>query len=181
MTNARADSLKAAIYDRTSIARGHPENQAQALRDFATTKGYDVVAEFTDKTSAGPQGEQDQYNAMMHAARRRDFDVLLFWSWDRITRRGAEVQYHIMNEWTRMGIVWVSLQEPYLSSSSDPNVRETMAGIIATIAKQERQRQSERMKAWSDRKHRDGEWVTRKGVKDKKPRKRRWWKKPAQL
>ena len=173
--------MKAAIYDRTSLVRGHPENQAQALRDFATSKGYDVVAEFTDKTSAGPQGEQDQYNAMMRAARRRDFDVLLFWSWDRITRRGIEAALHIMSEWKRMGIVWVSLTEQYQSSQTSPAMEEYQLAQIAWAARMERERQSDRMKAWAARKMKEQKWVTRKGVKDKKPRKRRYWKKPAHL
>src|SRR3990172_6682475 len=174
--------MKAAIYDRTSLERGHPESQAIALHTHAELKGYTVVKEYTDKTSAGPRGEQDQFNEMMKGASRRDFDILLFWSWDRVTRRGPLVTLHLMAEFERMGVAYTSLQEPYLSSQGDPMMRELMGSIIAWVAKQERLRHSERMKAWARKRKSDGKPVGRqKGTKDKKPRVRRWRKRPAEV
>lgn len=174
--------MKAAIYDRTSLERGHPESQAFALRGFADSKDYTVVKEYTDKTSGGPRGEQDQFNEMMKDASRRAFDILLFWSWDRVTRRGPLVTLHLMAEFERMGIAYTSLQEPYLSSQADPMMRELMGSIISWVAKQERLRHSERMKAWARRRKQDGKPVGRPaGLKDKKPRVRRWRKRPAEV
>jgi DNA invertase Pin-like site-specific DNA recombinase len=52
---------------------------------MATQRGYEVVAEFTDKIS-GTKARRPGLDAMMSDARRGRFDVVLIWACDRIAR-----------------------------------------------------------------------------------------------
>ena len=79
-----------AIYGRVSTRdKGQEvENQLVQLREFAGRQGWQVVAEYLDQAS-GSTSDRDQFKAMFQAASQRKFDVLLFWSLDRLTREGV--------------------------------------------------------------------------------------------
>ena len=58
------------------------------LRDFCAKQDWQIGAEYVDERS-GKNGDRPQFQRMLDAAARREFDVLLFWSLDRLTREGA--------------------------------------------------------------------------------------------
>jgi DNA invertase Pin-like site-specific DNA recombinase len=39
--------------------------------------------------ASGKSGDREQFKAMLLAAERHEFDALVFWSFDRLTREGA--------------------------------------------------------------------------------------------
>jgi DNA invertase Pin-like site-specific DNA recombinase len=82
--------LKAAIYARVSTDdKGQdPLNQLLQLRDFAAKQGWVIVQEYTDEMSAR-NGDRKGFKEMWKDAARHRFDVLLFWSLDRLTREGT--------------------------------------------------------------------------------------------
>jgi hypothetical protein len=55
------------------------------LRAFAKTQHWSVVHEYVDRTS-GKRCDGEQFQKMFGAASRREFDVLVFWSLDRLSR-----------------------------------------------------------------------------------------------
>jgi len=69
-------------------------------------------------------------------ASQRRFDVLLFWSLDRLSREGALETLQHLNRLTGYGIQWRSLTEQYLDSTG--MFREAVISILAVVAKQER-------------------------------------------
>ncbi len=86
--------LRAAIYTRVSTQeqgqRGTSlDTQAADCRALAVQLGADVVAEWRD-TDSGASWDLPGLMAMLDAARRRDFDVLLCWDTDRLARRMAK-------------------------------------------------------------------------------------------
>ena len=82
--------MRVALYARVSTKdKGQDyENQLIQLRAFAKSQGWDVVSEYVDKAS-GKRSDREQFQKMFAAASRREFDVLLFWSLDRLYLQGV--------------------------------------------------------------------------------------------
>lgn len=100
--------------------------------------------EFVDYAS-GKSGDREGFQAMLRAAERREFDVLVFWSFDRLTRQGALETLQYLKKLDDLGIAWRSITEPYLDSCGP--FKDVMIAMIATAAKMERERLSARTKA----------------------------------
>jgi DNA invertase Pin-like site-specific DNA recombinase len=79
---------------------------------------------------------------MFADARARKFDLLLFWSLDRLSREGVSATLNHLERLTAAGVNWRSYTEEYLDSCGI--FRDAVLSILATIAKQERIRRSER-------------------------------------
>ena len=78
---------RVALYARVSTkdkGQDH-ENQLVQLRAFAKTQKWQIVHEYVDKAS-GKRSDREQFDKMFAAASRRVFDVLAFWSLDRLSR-----------------------------------------------------------------------------------------------
>ena len=78
-----------AIYCRVSTKdKGQTtENQRLALEQWAANAGCTVVATFEDKVSgAKGRDKRPQFDALLKAAARREFDMIAVWSSDRLGR-----------------------------------------------------------------------------------------------
>jgi len=161
--NRRAASMRAALYGRVSTKdRGQEyENQLIQLREFAARQGWTVTLIFCDSASGGST-DRKQFKAMFAAASRREFDVLLFWSLDRLSREGVLETLQHLQRLTSYGIAWRSFSELYLDSTGI--FRDAVIGILAAIAKQEKVRISERTKAGLERARRQGKSLGRPRV-----------------
>ena len=137
---------RAGLYARISTRdKGQDvQNQLSQLREFAANQGWTVVGEFIDQES-GSTPDRSQFQAVFQAASRRKFDVLLFWSLDRLSREGVLETLQHLNRLTSYGVRWRSFTEQYLDSCG--GFRDAVLAILAVIAKQERVRLSERTKA----------------------------------
>jgi DNA invertase Pin-like site-specific DNA recombinase len=141
---------RVALYARVSTkdkGQDH-ENQLIQLRAFAKTQGWKIVQEFVDKAS-GKRSDREQFQKMFVAASRRDFDVLAFWSLDRLSREGTVETLNYLQRLTGYGVDYRSFTEQYLDSTGI--FKEAVIGILAAVAKQERVRLSERTIAGLER------------------------------
>jgi DNA invertase Pin-like site-specific DNA recombinase len=79
---------RAAIYARVSTGSQTTENQVRELRQVAERHGWLVVAEFKDKGISGAKGRDARpgLEALMQAVARREIDMVLAWSVDRLGR-----------------------------------------------------------------------------------------------
>jgi DNA invertase Pin-like site-specific DNA recombinase len=82
------------------------------------------------------------FGAQGSAASRREFDCLLFWSLDRLSREGTVETLNHLQRLTGYGVNYRSFTEQYLDSTG--MFKEAVIGILAAVAKQERVRLSER-------------------------------------
>jgi DNA invertase Pin-like site-specific DNA recombinase len=84
---------RAALYLRVSTDGQTTENQRRALLEVAERRGWAVVQTYEDAGISGAKGRDKRpgFDAMMKDATRRRFDVLLFWSIDRLGRSTAMV------------------------------------------------------------------------------------------
>jgi len=138
--------MRCAIYCRVSTAEQTVENQLAQLRQFAASQGWDIAAEFCDEVT-GSKGEKARpaFRQMFEAASRRQFDVLLFWSLDRLSREGVLPTLTYLQRLTSYGIKWRSFTEQYIDSCGV--FADAVISIMAVIAKQENIRRSERTRA----------------------------------
>jgi len=134
---------RVAIYARVSLKDGRQDadNQLDQLRAFAATQDWTVVHEYVDRAS-GKRGDREQFQKMFTAASRREFDCLLFWSLDRLSREGTVQTLNHLQRLTGYGVDYRSFTEQYLDSTGV--FKEAVIGILAAVAKQERVRLSER-------------------------------------
>ncbi len=130
------------------------ENQLAQLRDFAGKQGWTVAREYVDKVSGKASENRPQFKAMMAAASRREFDLVMFWSLDRFSREGVLATLQHLQKLTSYGVGWKSFTEQYLDSCGI--FRDAVLSILATIAQQERVRLSERITAGLDRARKHG-------------------------
>jgi DNA invertase Pin-like site-specific DNA recombinase len=135
------DVMRTAIYARVSAKDGRQDadNQLRQLRAFADTQGWTLVQEYVDHAS-GKRGDREQFQKMLAAASRREFDCLLFWSLDRLSREGTVETLNHLQRLTGYGVNYRSFTEQYLDSTG--MFKEAVIGILAAVAKQERVRLS---------------------------------------
>jgi DNA invertase Pin-like site-specific DNA recombinase len=138
--------MKVAIYARVSTkTKGQDvENQLMILREFCVKMGYEVFQEYTDQESGG-KSDRPAFIQLFSDAAKRKFDLLLFWSLDRFSREGTRKTIFYLQQLDDCGILYKSYSEQYLDSSGI--FKDVIISILATLAKQEQIRLSERVRA----------------------------------
>src|SRR5580704_15173666 len=106
--------MKCGIYARVSTDdRGQdPLNQLLQLREFALRQGWEIVCEYVDEASA-KNGDRKGFKAMFADAARHRFDVVLFWSLDRLTREGTFKTHVYLRQLSDCGVKFKSFTEQY--------------------------------------------------------------------
>ena len=142
--------MKVAIYARVSTRNKdqNPENQLIALRAYCVQMGYSVYCEYIDHES-GTSSNRSAMSDMFAAAAQHRFDTLLFWSLDRFSREGARKTIFQLQRLDDYNVAYKSYSEPYIDSSGV--FRDVIISLLATLAKQEQVRLSERVKAGLER------------------------------
>src|SRR6266852_2551000 len=158
--------MRAALYTRVSTRDKGQEtaNQLHELRKLCTAQGWTIVSEYEDHESGG-KADRSQFKAMMIDAAQRKFDVVLFWALDRFSREGVYETHVHPKRLDNAGVRFRSFTEPYLDSCG--MFRDAVISILAVIAKQERIRISERVRAGLSRARAQG---TRSGKAIGRPR-----------
>lgn len=158
-------SIRVVLYNRVSDppkrqkdgeyrSRQDPENQAHAMRQHVAAekdKGWVLIHEYVDQYT-GTKSERPAFQELFADAKLGKFDLVIFWSLDRFSREGVLETLKHLETLTQSGVGWVSHTEQYLNSLGP--FRDAVLAILACIAKQERIRMSERIKAALDRKRR---------------------------
>lgn len=140
------NTLRVAIYTRISKkdSTQDTENQAIELRTFCGRMGWHIVAEFTDRAT-GKNSDRDQFKMMFAAAARHEFDTLVFWALDRLTREGALATLKHLERLSALGVGFHSYREEFLNSCGP--LKDGIIALLAALARQERLRISERVNA----------------------------------
>ena len=146
---------RVALYARVSTKDGRQdtENQLIALRDYCGKQGWEIAGEYVDHETGGTS-KRPHFQRMFADARARKFDLVMFWSLDRLSREGVSATLNHLERLTAAGVNWRSYTEEYLDSCGI--FRDAVLSILATIAKQERVRRSERAAAAVARLRRQG-------------------------
>jgi DNA invertase Pin-like site-specific DNA recombinase len=171
--------MKVAVYSRVSTGKQDPENQAAQLRDFAKRQAWAIAHEYTDVVS-GTKGEKErpQFRKLMDAASRREFDLVLFWALDRFSREGVLPTLQYLQRLDAYGIGWRSYTEQYLDSTGV--FKDAVISIMATVAKQENIRRSERIIAGLQRARKNGSRLGRPQVDSARASRTTLWRRTRQ-
>jgi DNA invertase Pin-like site-specific DNA recombinase len=147
--------MNVALYGRVSTKdKGQDtENQLSQLRAFAATQGWTVVREYVDRIT-GKHSDREQFQRLFTDASQRKFDLVLFWSLDRFSREGVLETLNHLQRLSAHGVGYRSFTEQYLDSCGV--FKDAVLSILATIAKQERIRLSERTIAGLEKARRAG-------------------------
>ncbi len=140
---------RVAIYARVSTEdRGQdPENQLAQFRAWCAAAGHQIVTEYVDHASGGKGASgRPRFAAMLADAHKRRFDVLLVWALDRLSREGMVATVGYLQRFAAAGVAFHSYSEPALCSENEM-VRDIVLAVMASLAKVERARISERTKA----------------------------------
>jgi DNA invertase Pin-like site-specific DNA recombinase len=128
--------VRVAIYGRVSTSHGQNVSmQTRELREFAKRREWKIVAEYTDSGISGAKERRPQLDVLMADARRRKFDCIVVYRYDRFARSLRHL-VNALEEFRSLGIEFVSLHEGV--DTSTPNGR-LVFGIFASIAEFERE------------------------------------------
>ena len=137
--------MRAAIYCRVSTDEQTTDNQKLQLIKLANARGYEITTIYYENETAWKRGHQAELDRCKHDAFMREFEVLLIWDIDRLSRLGPSVMFNIVEGFWNMGLTVVSLQQPWLEV--DNMVRPILIAVFASMAKWESDKRSERTKA----------------------------------
>ncbi len=127
--------MKAAIYCRVSTTEQNASMQVEELRAYCSRRQWEIAEEFVDAGVSGSKESRPALNRLLADAKRRKFDAVLVYRYDRFARSLR----HLVNalaEFDALGIHFVSLHEGV--DTSTPNGR-LVFGIFASIAEFERE------------------------------------------
>ena len=85
--------MKAALYARYSTDKQRDasiDDQFRECARVARAAGFDVVAQFEDKSMSGGTADRPGYQELLSAARRKQFDVIVVEDISRLWRNRAE-------------------------------------------------------------------------------------------
>jgi DNA invertase Pin-like site-specific DNA recombinase len=147
--------MKIAIYARVSTKKQDTANQLPVLREFGSKEGWEVIAEYVDVVSGAGKKERPQFLAMMQDASQHKFDLLLFWSLDRLSREGIVKTLGYLQQFKAWNVGWRSYTQPFLDTGN-AMVTDIVLSVLSAVAQQERITISERTIAGLKRARREG-------------------------
>jgi DNA invertase Pin-like site-specific DNA recombinase len=138
--------MKIALYAHVSARTGkaghrEPARAAQGIRQGAELDHRPRV----HRPGYRKRSDREQFQNMFEDASQRKFDLVLFWSLDRFSREGVMETLNHLQRLSAAGVGYKSFTEQYLDSCGI--FKDAVLSILATIAKQERIRISERVHA----------------------------------
>ena len=158
--------MKVAIYARVSKDDKvqDPENQLAQLRAWCASAGHEVAKEYVEHVS-GRKGADKRVAlaTLLSDASRRQFSLVLFWALDRFSREGMVPTINHLQRLNADGVAFHSYTEPHLSTDNEL-VRNVLLALLASLAKVEAQKISDRTKAGLARARAKGKRLGRPAV-----------------
>jgi DNA invertase Pin-like site-specific DNA recombinase len=155
----KAKQVAVAIYARVSTRdKQETLNQLAQLRELCRRQGWQAPTEYIDRET-GSTPAREEFQKMLLDASQRKFDLILFWALDRLTREGTLATLQYLERLTSYQVGYKSFTEPYLDSCG--TFKDVVISLLATMAKQERLRMGERVRAGIAQARRDGKRLGR--------------------
>ena len=152
--------MRVALYARVSKDNGKQDtaNQLHELTEFCQRSNWEIVHEYIDRAT-GKNSDRPQLQRMFSDASKRHFDLVLFWALDRFSREGVFDTLNHLQRLSAAGVGWRSYTEQFFDSAGP--FKDAVISIMATLAKMEREKISERTKAGLRRARRAGKVLGR--------------------
>jgi len=135
--------MRTAIYTRVSTQDQSVEMQTSDLRGYCDQRGFEVYKEFSDQGISGTKDKRPGLDELMADAKKKKFDVVLVWRFDRFARSTKHL-ITALEEFRHLGIDFISYHENIDTSSP---LGKAMFTIVSAIAELERNILLERVRA----------------------------------
>ena len=145
------------LYARVSTLDQSTESQLLDLRRYVSDRGWEIFREYVDEGISGTKDSRPALNELMNDAKKRRFDVVLVWRFDRFARSTKHLIL-ALEEFKNLGIDFISYQENIDTSSP---LGAAIFTIISAVAQLERDIISERVKAGLRRARENGKRIGR--------------------
>ncbi len=99
-----------AIYARVSTTDQSTESQLLDLRRYVSERGWKAFREYVDEGISGTKDSRPALNELMNDAKKRRFDVVLVWRFDRFARSTRHL-INALEEFKNLKIDFISYQE----------------------------------------------------------------------
>ena len=126
--------MRIGIYARVSTKDQSCELQVRDLRTFCTARRFDLVREYVDVGQSGAKDSRPEFNKLMDDARKRQFDAIVVWRFDRFARSTKHL-LSALEEYRALGIQFISYQENIDTSSA---LGQALFTIVSAVAQLER-------------------------------------------
>jgi DNA invertase Pin-like site-specific DNA recombinase len=135
--------MRIGIYARVSTRDQSCELQVRDLRAYCAARGFDLVREYVDVGQSGAKDSRPELNILMDDARKRQFDAIVVWRFDRFARSTKHLLL-ALEEFRSLGIQFISYQENIDTSSA---LGQALFTIVSAVAQLERDLIRERVSA----------------------------------
>src|ERR1700726_5011026 len=135
--------MRIGIYARVSTKDQSCELQVRDLRAYCCARGFDLVREYVDVGQSGAKDSRPELNKLMDDARKRQFDAIIVWRFDRFARSTKHL-LSALEEFRSLGIQFISYQENIDTNSA---LGQALFTIVSAVAQLERDLIRERVSA----------------------------------
>src|ERR1700681_884682 len=135
--------MRIGIYARVSTKDQSCELQIRDLRAYCLARGFELVGEYVDVGQSGAKDSRPELNKLMDDARKRQFDAIIVWRFDRFARSTKHL-LSALEEFRSLGIQFISYQENVDTSTP---LGQALFTIVSAVAQLERDLIRERVSA----------------------------------
>ena len=135
--------MRIGIYVRVSTKDQSYELQLRDLRAYCTARGLELVREYIDVGQSGAKDSRPELNKLMDDARKRQFDAIVVWRFDRFARSTKHL-LTALEEFRSLGIQFISYQENVDTSTP---LGQALFTIVSAVAQLERELIRDRVSA----------------------------------
>jgi DNA invertase Pin-like site-specific DNA recombinase len=100
---------KVALYIRVSTEDQNTDMQLNELREYVTRRNWDIYQIYEDKISGGSKS-RPELDKLMEGAKKRKFDMVLVWKFDRFAR-SLKMLVVLLELFKELGIDFISYRE----------------------------------------------------------------------
>ncbi len=136
-------TMRVAIYARVSTKDQSCALQIRDLKTYCAARKLTVFREYIDVGESGAKNSRPQLNNLMADARKRRFDAILVWRFDRFARSTKHLLL-ALEEFRSLGIQFISYQENIDTTSP---LGQALFTIVSAVAQLERDLIRERVSA----------------------------------
>jgi len=135
--------MRTAIYARVSTTGQSCDLQLRDLRTYCAARKFTIFREYTDEGESGAKKSRPKLDELMADARKRKFDSVVVWRFDRFARSTKHLLL-ALEEFRSLGIQFISYQENVDTTSP---LGQALFTIVAAVAQLERDLIRERVNA----------------------------------
>src|ERR1017187_558329 len=136
-------TMRVALYCRVSTKDQRCDMQMRDLRAYCSARGLTIIREYIDIGQSGAKDSRPELNELMADARKRKFDSVVVWRFDRFPRSTKHLLL-ALEEFRSLGVQFISYQENIDTTSA---LGQALFTIVSAVAQLERDLIRERVNA----------------------------------